>query len=93
MNLSELLNRYLVAKIGPGILSRDLVDRECNCFIPSKVNGKCVYGGKCRQKCLFYEVKLSMCDAIYIGNTQHKFKKIMDGHFSDVQRLLKNGQK
>ena len=34
-----------------------------------------------------------MCDAIYMGNTQHTFKKIMDGHFSDLQRLLKNGKK
>ena len=34
-----------------------------------------------------------MCDAIYIGNTQQTFKKRMDGHFSDLQRLLKNGQK
>ena len=40
-----------------------------------------------------YEVTCSMCDAIYIGNTQQTFKKIMDGHFSDLQRLLKNGQK
>ena len=34
-----------------------------------------------------------MCDTIYIGNTQQTFKKRMDGHFSDLQRLLKNGQK
>ena len=34
-----------------------------------------------------------MCDAIYIGSTQQTFKKIMDGHFSDLQLLLKNGQK
>ena len=34
-----------------------------------------------------------MCDAIYIGNTQQTFKKITDGHFSNLQRLLKNGQK
>ena len=33
-----------------------------------------------------------MCDAIYIGNTQQTFKKIMDGHFSDLLRLIKNGQ-
>ena len=33
-----------------------------------------------------------MCDAIYIGNTQQTFKKIMDGHFSDILRLLKNGK-
>ena len=30
---------------------------------------------------------------IYIGNTQQTFKKRMDGHFSDVLRLLNNGQK
>ena len=34
-----------------------------------------------------------MCDTIYIGNTQQTFKKRMDDHFSNVQRLLKNGQK
>ena len=34
-----------------------------------------------------------MCDAIYIGNTQKTFKKIMDVHFSDLLRLLKNGHK
>ena len=30
-----------------------------------------------------------MCDAIYIGNTQQTFKKRMNGHFSDLQSLLK----
>ena len=34
-----------------------------------------------------------MCDAIYIGNTQQTFKKIMDGHLSVLLRLIKNGQK
>ena len=34
-----------------------------------------------------------MCDAIYIGNTQQTLKKIMDGHFSDILHLLRNGQK
>ena len=34
-----------------------------------------------------------MCEDIYIGNTHHTLKKIMDGHFSDLIRLLKNGQK
>ena len=45
------------------------------------------------EKCLIYELKLSIRDAIDIGNTQHTFSKIMDGDLSDVQRLLKNGQK
>ena len=34
-----------------------------------------------------------MCDAVYIGNTQQTFKKRMDGHFSNLLRLLKNVQK
>ena len=31
-----------------------------------------------------------MYDTIYMSNNQQTFKKIMDGHFSDLQRLLKN---
>ena len=34
-----------------------------------------------------------MCDAFYVGNTQQTFKKRMDGHFYEILRLLKNGQK
>ena len=33
-----------------------------------------------------------MYDSIYIGNTQKKLKQ-MDSHFSNILRLLKNGQK
>ena len=69
------------------------MDREYNCYLPSKVNRKCVYEDKCRSKCIIYEVKYSICDAIYIDNTQQTFKKRMDCHFSDLLRLLKNGKK
>ena len=34
-----------------------------------------------------------MCEAIYIGNTQQTFKKIMDINFFNILRLLKNGKK
>ena len=67
------------------------MDRECNCYISYKVNGECVYKGKSRNKFLIYEVKLSMCEDIYIANTQQKFKKIMGGHLSNFLRVLKNG--
>ena len=79
-NLSELLNGDLAAKIGQGIFSKDLMDRECNCSLPSTVNEKCLSEGKFRSKCIIYEVKCSTCDAIYIGNTQQNFKKIIDVH-------------
>ena len=92
-NLAELLNRDLAAKIGRGILSKYLMDIECNCSLPSKVNRKCVYEGKFWSKCIIYEGKCSICDAIYIGNNQQIFRKRMDGRFSDLLRLLKNGKK
>ena len=84
-NLAELLNIDLAAKIWRGLFSKDLMDIKCNCSLPSKFSGKCDYEGKCQSRC--------MCDAIYIGNIQQTFKKIMVGHFSDLQRLLKNEQK
>ena len=34
-----------------------------------------------------------MCDAVYIGNIQEKFNKIMGGYFYDLQLILKNGHK
>ena len=46
-NLAELLDRDLAARIGRGIFSKDLMDRKYNYYLPSKVNGKCVYEGKC----------------------------------------------
>ena len=88
-NLAELLNGDLTTKIGRGIFSKDLMDRKCNCSLNSKVNRKCAYEGKCRSRCIIYEVTCSMCDAIYIGNTHQTFRKRMDGNFSDLQRLLK----
>ena len=92
-NLAELLNGYLAANIGRVIISKDLMDRECNCSLPSKVNEKCVYEGKFRNTFLIYEVKFLMCDAVYKCNTQKTLKKRMGGHFYDILRLLKTRQK
>ena len=86
------MNEDLATKIGQGILFRDLMDREYNCYFPSKVNGKCVYEGKCQNKCLIYKVKLLICDAIYIGNTQHILKKTMDS-FSPISYAFSKTEK
>ena len=69
------------------------MDREFKYSLPSKVNGKCGYEGKCRSRCKIYEVTCSMCDAFYKGNNQQTFKKRMGGHFSYLQGQIKNGQK
>ena len=69
------------------------MDRECNCYLRFKVNGKCVYEDKFWSEYITYKVKCSICDAIYIGNTQQTFKTRMDGHLSDILSLFKNGKK
>ena len=45
-NLEKLLSGDLATKIGQGILSCDLMDREYNVSLPSKVNVKYVYEDK-----------------------------------------------
>ena len=73
-NLAELLNGDIGAKIGQGIFFKYLMDIAFNCSLPSKVNRKCVYKGKCRSEYIIYKIKCSICDAIYMGNTQQTFK-------------------
>ena len=92
-NLAELLNVDLSAKIRRGILYRDLMDRECNCYLTYKVNGKCIYDVRFWNKCLIYKIKCLMSEAIYIGNIYQTYKKRMDGNFSNLLCLIKNRPK
>ena len=64
-NLAELLTGDLAIKIGRGIPSKDLMDREYKYCLPSKLNGKYVYEGKCRSKCLIYK-KNAWCVTIFV---------------------------
>ena len=88
--MERFINRDFAAKIGQVILFRNLMDRECNYSLPSKVNGKFIYKDKCRRNVLIYKVRLSQCYDIYIDNTYQTFVKRTDGYFSNVERLLKN---
>ena len=76
INLTELLNGDLAIKNRGGIISKNLMDRECKCSLPSKVNIKCLYEGKSWSKCEIYEVKWSMCDTIYKGSTHQTQNKL-----------------
>ena len=89
----ELINGDFAAKIGRGMISCDLMDKEFNCYLLSKVNGKCVYKSKFQKKYSIYEVKCYTCENICIGNTQQKLKKIVDGRLYNFLCLLKNRQK
>ena len=64
-NLAEPLNGALAMKIGQGILSYYLMYRDCNFSIPESMSMK-VNPGKVFR---LYELKCSLCDAVYIGNT------------------------
>ena len=75
INFAELLNGDLAAKIGRGIFSKDLNDRKCNFSLTYKDNRKCVSEDKYQSRCIIYKVKCSICDGIYIRNTQQTFKK------------------
>ena len=89
----KLINGDLATKIGWRILSCWLMDRDCNRSIPYKVNIKCVFEGKLRNKCLINEVKCSIYETVYIGNTEKTIKKILEDHFSIVQNIIRNGRK
>ena len=73
-HLAELLNGDLATKIGRGIFSKDLMDRECNCSLPSKVNGKCVYESKFWSKYIIYLVN-APCVTLFIQITHSRHKK------------------
>ena len=62
-------------KIRQVIHIHDLIYRECNSYNPFKFNGKCVFEGKVQRECLIYKLKLTLCETIYIGNTQQTLKK------------------
>ena len=61
--------------------------------LPSKVSVKCVYRRKFKRKWIIHEKVFTLCDYIYMGNTHQIFRKRIGVYFSDVQSLLKNGQK
>ena len=55
-NLAKFLNGYFAAKIGWGVLSRDLMDRECNSYLTSNINGNHAYEVKCRRKWVIFSL-------------------------------------
>ena len=66
-------------------IGSESIETQMYTFVSTKVNASLNIYIFC------FKVKCSMCDAIYICNTQQTFKTIMHGHFSDLLRLFKNG--
>jgi hypothetical protein len=90
-NLREIFHGDLNRKLMDGIVSRDFMDRPCNCNRASKIDGKCAYNGECRKMCVVYKATCRVCDESYIGQTQQKLKDQMGQHLNDVKKLITKG--
>ena len=90
-NLREIYQGNLNGKIMRGVKSRDFEDLKCNCSEATKINGECIYKGKCRCSMVVYQATCRQSNKIYIGNTQQKLKKRIDQHLDDVCHLTNKG--
>jgi hypothetical protein len=88
-NLRELFQGDMSAKLTREVISLDLQCEPCNCR-PGK-NNQCNYNNVCRERIAIYKVVCNQTGKVYIGNTQQHFKKRMEGHFGDVQKLCLKG--
>ena len=52
--MEDKFNADLQGKVDAGIISKTFLDFDCNCRQPTMVNGKCMFGGRCREVCLIY---------------------------------------
>ena len=86
-NLRELLQGNLTTKLNKDVTSLDFQPLECNCR-PGKGDKGCGYNNICRNRMIVYENTCLNTGKQYIGQTQQHFKKRMEGHFQDTQKLL-----
>ena len=51
-SVEDKFNADLQGKVDAGIISKTFLDFDCNCRQPTMVNGKCMFGGRCREVCV-----------------------------------------
>ena len=90
-NLRETFSADLTKKLLQNIVSADFMPEKCNCNAASKVNGCCIFGGKCRRKCVIYCVTCKVCSKAYIGSTQNNTKSRIGSHNQEVRRKANCG--
>eukprot|EP00957_Ditylum_brightwellii_P080795 6145888-Ditylum_brightwellii.AAC.1 len=69
------------------------MDCPCNCSKHCFVNGKCVYKGNSRKKCIAYKARYKICDKIYVGGTWDHLKAQLTQHFVDMVQLTSMAKK
>ena len=88
-NLREMFQADLGNKLLTDIKPLDFLPKECNCTKPSKVDGQCIFKGKCLHKCLIYQVTCKKTNAVYIGSTQGKLKDRVSAHNQKVRLVVR----
>lgn len=87
-NVRELYRFDLDAKLNKGLTSHEVKPRPCNCILPNKRNGQCVYNDDCRVPFVIYKIKCRHCKKFYIGNTSSNLKCRVSGHCFDACSIL-----
>ena len=92
-NFREKLRNDLTTKIMEGVFDKDHGNANCNCTAPSLLEGACIFGEKCRQSTIIYDLKCKLCDMHYVGKSQQHFKKRTQQHMGEAwkhARAMKN---
>ena len=90
-NLRETFQADLSTKLLADIKSLNFLPIKCNCKKPSKVDGECIFKGKCLHKCLIYQVTCKRTGRVYIGSTQRELKERIAKHNQEVRLMANKG--
>ena len=90
-NLRETFQADLSTKLLADVKSVNYLPLKCNCRKPSKVDGKCLFKGKCLHKCLIYRVTCKKTGRVYIGSTQRELKERIAKHNQEVRMMANKG--
>ena len=89
-NIREALHADLMGKISKDIVSRDEKSRACQCTDALRISAggaKCIFGSRCREKCVVYKASCLLCEKFYLGKTSQFVKERFQSHCNDVQKL------
>jgi hypothetical protein len=89
LNLRELFQGDLNAKLTKNVISLDFQTLNCNC----RDRNAYPYQGRCREPIVVYRANCLTTGKQYIGCTQQHVKQRMQGHFQDFKALFKLGKK
>jgi len=90
-NLREVFQGDRSRKLTVGLTSQNFELLPCNCRTSG--NGNCGYNNMWRNSIAVYKVKCNNTGKVHVGNTQQKFKKRMQEHLNEVQKLVKLSEK